>query len=191
MVGFMRYYHNKSIQLLFLGRVDIMMKFVVFLDVDGTLIDYETKLPDSARKAVDQARAHDYTGIDDARVKILANAIEKCGGGEIILSSDWKNLDKDHDDYKYLVSKLAQCNLKISGHTTDRALERGKGIKEYLELHPEIEEYVILDDYTFEFEHYKKLWERLLLTRGIENVRFASRTPAVEAILFENYIKEF
>ena len=169
MVAFMRYYHNKSIQLLFLGRVDIMMKFVVFLDVDGVL----------------------NTGIDDARVKILANAIEKCGGGEIILSSDWKNLDKDHDDYKYLVSKLAQCNLKISGHTTDRALERGKGIKEYLELHPEIEEYVILDDYTFEFEHYKKLWERLLLTRGIENVRFASRTPAVEAILFENYIKEF
>ena len=35
MVAFMRYYHNKSIQLLFLGRVDIMMKFVVFLDVDG------------------------------------------------------------------------------------------------------------------------------------------------------------
>ena len=66
-------------------------------------------------------------------------------------------MDKDHDDYKYLVSKLAQCNLKISGHTTDRALERGKGIKEYLELHPEIEEYVILDDYTFEFEHYKKV----------------------------------
>ena len=193
MVGFMRYYHNKSIQLLFLGRVDIMMKFVVFLDVDGTLIDYETKLPDSARKAVDQARANGHkvyicTGCSK---EILANAIEKCGGGEIILSSDWKNLDKDHDDYKYLVSKLAQCNLKISGHTTDRALERGKGIKEYLELHPEIEEYVILDDYTFEFEHYKKLWERLLLTRGIENVRFASRTPAVEAILFENYIKEF
>ena len=146
MVAFMRYYHNKSIQLLFLGRVDIMMKFVVFLDVDGVLNTRTT---------------------------------------------DWKNLDKDHDDYKYLVSKLAQCNLKISGHTTDRALERGKGIKEYLELHPEIEEYVILDDYTFEFEHYKKLWERLLLTRGIENVRFASRTPAVEAILFENYIKEF
>lgn len=130
MVGFMRYYHNKSIQLLFLGRVDIMMKFVVFLDVDGVL---------NTRTTVKRTPS-DYTGIDDARVKILANAIEKCGGGEIILSSDWKNLDKDHDDYKYLVSKLAQCNLKISGHTTDRALERGKGIKEYLELHPEIEE---------------------------------------------------
>ena len=28
------------------------MSKIVFLDVDGTLIDYETKLPDSARKAV-------------------------------------------------------------------------------------------------------------------------------------------
>ena len=29
------------------------MSKIVFLDVDGTLIDYETKLLDSARKAVD------------------------------------------------------------------------------------------------------------------------------------------
>ena len=78
MVAFMRYYHNKSIQLLFLGRVDIMMKFVVFLDIDGVL---------NTRTTVKRTPS-DYTGIDDARVKILANAIEKCGGGEIILSSD-------------------------------------------------------------------------------------------------------
>ena len=36
------------------------MSEIVFLDVDGTLIDYETKLPDSARKAVDQARANGH-----------------------------------------------------------------------------------------------------------------------------------
>lgn len=33
------------------------MSKIVFLDVDGTLIDYEAKLPASAAKAVDQARA--------------------------------------------------------------------------------------------------------------------------------------
>ena len=33
---------------------------IVFLDVDGTLIDYEAKLPASAAKAVDQARANDH-----------------------------------------------------------------------------------------------------------------------------------
>ena len=36
------------------------MSKIVFLDVDGTLIDYETKLPDSARKAVDLARANGH-----------------------------------------------------------------------------------------------------------------------------------
>lgn len=57
-----------------------------------------------------------------------------------------------------------------------------------MEEHSEIEEFVILDDMTFDFERYKKLLERLLLTNGIENVKFASRTPAVEAIVFLDYI---
>ena len=88
----------------------------------------------------------------------------------------------------YLVSKLKKYGLEISGQTFDSNLERGKVIKEYLEEHSEIEEFVILDDMTFDFERYKKLWERLLLTNGIENVKFASRTPAVEAIVFLDYI---
>lgn len=36
------------------------MSKIVFLDVDGTLIDYETKLPASAAKAVDIARANGH-----------------------------------------------------------------------------------------------------------------------------------
>ena len=92
------------------------------------------------------------------------------------------------NDYVYLVSKLKKYGLEISGQTFDSNLERGKGIKEYLEEHSEIEEFVILDDMTFDFERYKKLLERLLLTNGIENVKFASRTPAVEAIVFLDYI---
>lgn len=47
---------------------------------------------------------------------------------------------------------------------------------------PEIEEYVILNDCTFDFMDNKKLWERLLLTNGIERAKFVSRTPAVETI---------
>ena len=60
-----------------------------------------------------------------------------------------------------------------------------------MELHPNIDEYVILDDQKFDFEDYKKLWERLLITDGIERAEFASRTPAIEAILFRDYIKSF
>ena len=154
------------------------MGFAVFLDVDGVL---------NTSTTVKQT-PYGYTGIDDARVEILAHALEKYGGGDIVLSSDWKELNPKHDDYVYLVSKLKKYGLEISGQTFDSNLERGKGIKEYLEEHSEIEEFVILDDMTFDFERYKKLLERLLLTNGIENVKFASRTPAVEAIVFLAYI---
>lgn len=47
-----------------------------------------------------------------------------------------------------------------------------------------VDEYVILDDNTFDFANYPKLWERLLLTNGIENAEYASKTPAIEAMLF-------
>ena len=154
------------------------MGFAVFLDVDGVL---------NTSTTVKQT-PYGYTGIDDARVEILAHALEKYGGGDIVLSSDWKELNPKHDDYVYLVSKLKKYGLEISGQTFDSNLERGKGIKEYLEEHSEIEEFVILDDMTFDFERYKKLLERLLLTNGIEYVKFASRTAAVEAIVFLDYI---
>ena len=35
----------------------------------------------------------------------------------------------------------------------------------------------------------EKLWKRVLITNGIEKAEFASRTPAIEAILFRDYIK--
>lgn len=157
------------------------MGFAVFLDVDGVL---------NTRTTVKQT-PYGYTGIDDARVEILANAIEKFEGGKVVLSSDWKKLDTNHEDYRYLVSKLKRCGLEISGYTVDHELKRGKGIKDYLEAHSEIDEFVILDDMPFDFEVYKKLWERLLITEGIERAKFASRTPAVETILFLDYIKFF
>lgn len=62
---------------------------------------------------------------------------------------------------------------------------------EYINEHPEIEDYVILDDCEFDFQDYKNLWERLLLTNGIENAKFAARTPAVEALIFMDYLKLF
>lgn len=153
--------------------------FVVFLDVDGVL---NTKM-------TCQRTPDGYKGIDDARVAILAKSIEKYGGGDIVLSSDWKDMKPTDDDYVYLVSKLAKYGLSISGTTKDQYHKRGAGIVAYLAQHPEIEEYVILDDCKFDFYDHKKLWERLLLTYGIERAEFASRTPSVEAIVFRDYLR--
>ena len=141
-------------------------RFVIFLDVDGVLNTTTTV----------QKTQDGYTGIDDARVEVLAKTIEKIGGA---------------DDYVYLISKLALCGLSIDGQTQDQMYKRGEGILKYLKAHPEIEEYVVLDDCRFDFQKDRKLWEHLLLTNGIENAQFASETPAVEAIVFRDYLKLF
>ncbi|MEE0687028.1 MAG: HAD domain-containing protein [Lachnospiraceae bacterium] len=154
--------------------------FVIFLDIDGVLNTTRTV----------QSTPKRFKGIDDARVAILANAIKKYGGADIVLSSDWKDLREDDEDYLYLVSKLAKEGLSISGKTQDEMYKRGAGIWEYLQAHPEIEEYVILDDNVFDFRNYSKLWERLLLTNGIENAKYASHAPAVEALIFMDYLKQ-
>lgn len=155
--------------------------FVVFLDVDGVLNTRTTcqRSPDG------------YTGIDDARVDVLSKTINKYGGGDIVLTSDWKDMRETDDDYIYLQSKLSQYGLFIFGRTTGGRHDRGRGVMEYINEHPEIEDYVILDDCEFDFQDYKNLWERLLLTNGIENAKFAARTPAVEALIFMDYLKLF
>lgn len=157
------------------------MKRAVFLDVDGVLNTRTTveRTPDG------------YHGIDDARVEILAKVIDRNGNTELVLTSDWKEMKPEADDFRYLVSKLEKQGLRLTGKTTDYWNHRGEGILNYLEEHPEIEEFVILDDQKFDFWEYAKLWERLLLTNGIERAEFASKTPAVEAILFLEDIKAF
>lgn len=161
-------------------KEEMLMKFVIFLDVDGVL---------NSRTTV-QRSPEGYKGIDDARVEILANAIKKYGSADIVLSSDWKMMKPNDEDFCYLVSKLGKYGLKLAGKTIDCGYKRGAEIQNYIEEHPEIEEFVILDDNKFDFMDYPEIWERLLLTDGIEHARFASDTPAIEAMIFIDYIKE-
>ena len=164
-------------------------KFVVFLDVDGVLNTLST---------AESAPSGKY-GIDFARVAVLSRAIkaDKRNVADIVLTSDWKDLGANHKDYIYLVEKLKEYKLEISGHTDGGKIDRGAGIIRYLEAHPEIKEYVILDDDRFDFRRYNNLWERLLFTgdletgrsKGIENARFLCDNPAIEARIFMDDIK--
>lgn len=155
-------------------------KLTIFLDIDGVLNTDKTvqRTPDG------------YRGIEDSRVELLANVIDKYGGADIVLSSDWKDMRENDDDYIYLTAKLHKYGLTLSGHTKDKLYDRGAGIKKYLTEHPEVEEYVVIDDNTFDFQNYRKIWERLILTNGIEDSQLASETSAIEALIFMDYIKE-
>ena len=155
------------------------MSFAIFLDVDGVLNTRRTVI----------GSPNGRIGVDENRIKILAKAIEKYGGGEIILTSDWKKA-RIGGDLDYLKEKLEKYGLTISGATKDRMRNRGQGIVDYLSEHPEIDEYVILDDNKFDFEKFPEIWERLILTDGIQQATFASESPAVETLIFYDYLKE-
>ena len=94
------------------------MKFAVFLDIDGVLNTRTTveRTPDG------------YKGIDDARVEVLAKAIKKYGGADLVLSSDWKDIKPEDEDFCYLISKLEKQGLKLEGKTIDHWNNRGEGI---------------------------------------------------------------
>lgn len=90
-----------------------------------------------------------------------------------------------------MYKKLSNRGITISGITYDNFVNRGEGICNYLNAHEDVDDFVILDDRTFDFENYSKLWDRLLITDGIEKAKYASKTPQVETIIFLEYIKEY
>ena len=160
------------------------MSFVVFLDVDGVL---------NTETTCKTAPSGMQIGVDDARIRILANAMGECGASGVVLTTTWKNLRAGHENYKYLEDMLLKHGIKILGKTKERnQSQRGIGIMEYIDRNPEIDEFVIIDDNHFDFDDSDMLWENYIDTggKGIENSTCASDTPTVTAILFLDAIKK-
>lgn len=167
-----------------MGR-DKRINCIVFLDVDGVL---------NTRRTCVHAPSGVYVGVDDARIAILANAMKQVDADGVVLTTTWKDMQEDDEDYIYLVESLDRYGIKVLGKTKEeRFTRREEGILEYLKLHSEIEEFVIVDDQHFGFEDYSLLWESFIDTqgRGIEHAIAASKTPSVPAILFLDAIKKY
>lgn len=160
------------------------MSFVVFLDVDGVL---------NTRTTCERTPSELYKGIDEQRVRILAGAMKRCKASGVVLTSTWKDLKPDHEDYVYLKEGLKSKGIEILGKTLDPHVhQRGIGVLNYLDDNPEIDEFVIIDDQQFDFNNSSKLWENYIDTcgKGIENSICASKTPTVPAMLFLDAIEE-
>lgn len=125
---------------------------VIFCDVDGVLNNTRT----SARSP------GGYVGVSEELIRNLKKIVDATGA-RIVLSSDWRLVRKDPirgKDYRYLVRKLLFAgHLKISGHTDDISWSRrGREIRKYLDDHPEVTGFVVLDDIPFtDFGKYNLL----------------------------------
>lgn len=159
---------------------------VVFLDIDGVLNNDKTnaKTPDG------------FTGIGNSQIKRLAEFVKQTGAN-IVLSSTWKDeWDKNPErlttDGRYMVKKFRQVGLSILDkidESTTGGSHRGAAINLYLEKHPEIEDYVILDDFEFDFFQYENLAEHFVQTDGRIGLT-ASDVEKASAVLNNEYAKD-
>lgn len=131
---------------------------VIFCDVDGVL-----------NNAVTKARSPSgYVGVSDQLILKLKAIVSRTGAA-IVLSSDWRLVKDDPvhgKDYRYLARKLLFAGkMKISDHTKDIAWKyRGLEIRTYLDEHPEVSAFVVLDDLPFRDFKTSGLLGNLVLT---------------------------
>lgn len=99
---------------------------VLFLDVDGVLNSRST------------TNFHDLYPIDPY-MAFLVGRIQLQTGCEVVLSSSWKN----HPDGVQNVSKRV---VQLLDKTPNVEGVRGNEIQAWLDKHPEVDKYAILDD---------------------------------------------
>ena len=140
---------------------------VIFLDIDGVL---NTNLSTSYFQ--DNRTGIRYLGIDDDKVKRLKRIVDETGA-KIVLSTDWRYSfvpgasQQTESSAKYLYSKLQEQNLTVHDKTPIiHWCLREYEVKNYLEDHPNISNFVILDDRAFGFRGEEDLKEHFIMTNA-------------------------
>ncbi len=122
----------------------------LFLDIDGCLNWVHTK-------SICVVDGFAYWGIDTIRVKRLAQIVNATDA-KIVLTSDWGQnyiigaYKQENKCCKYLSNKLREQGLKVYDKidwTHFKRSQRGSAILDWLQKHPKVTNYVIIDDETF------------------------------------------
>ena len=159
----------------------------IFLDIDGVLNNANT----NAKTPLG------YTGINNRLLKLFSYFVKETNA-KIILSTSWKTeWDKDYrkrtEDGYYLNKKFKQLDLliwdKIDENTTG-SFYRGAAISQYLEKHPEITHYVILDDFEFDFNNYEELKKHWVQTKESNGFTKEDYQKALNIMLLNREIEQ-
>lgn len=102
---------------------------VLFLDIDGVV---------NCATTIERFRG--CFGIDPSMASRVKNIIEATGCS-VVLSSSWRYDDPFRDEVQERVCDLLDVTPKNNGLTS-----RGTEVKSWLEGHPEVTRYAILDD---------------------------------------------
>lgn len=142
---------------------------VVFLDVDGVLNNYRTTCQSP----------EGYRGVSTKLVRRLKNII-KSTDSVIVLTSTWK--ESSDVELAYLHKKLGGMKIVDSTCTVDnRSFLRGTEIRNWLKEHEDVEHFVILDDFDFNYKE-EDLIPYLVLTNPENGLTDDDVLKAVEIL---------
>lgn len=113
---------------------------IIFLDVDGVLNSLELVYLRDA-----DSGNHPLHDIDDRNVKFL-NLVVQESGAKIVISSSWRKLYRLEEIAAMLKEKGLVGDDVVIDRTISGSGYRGEEIQEWLDRHPEVSHYVILDD---------------------------------------------
>jgi HAD domain in Swiss Army Knife RNA repair proteins len=119
---------------------------VLFLDIDGVVNCSTTP-----------TRSDDFIGIDPYMALLVGRIIDATGCS-VVLSSSWRYHEESMAEVRQRVCNFVDVTPKNSGLTS-----RGTEIKAWLESHPEVSRYAILDDNTDFLDGqplFKTAWEK-------------------------------
>ena len=152
---------------------------IIFLDVDGVLNNIHST-----------ERCRGFIGIEDSKVEILKEIVNKTGA-KIVLSSTWrygweKNINDCDGHGTYLNYKLSYSGLKILDKTKDfvDSEDRGGEILEWVKRN-NITEYIVIDDEIF------KDFEELGIVNRLVKTTFYSKDGGLQQEHIAKAIKLF
>lgn len=144
---------------------------IVFLDVDGVLNSDQTT----------RSTATGWTFVGSREVKRLKDILDATGA-KVVLSSDWRydRDDPSNTDFWELQTELLRYGISFYDYTPELpSAHRGAEIDLWLRNHPDVQNFVILDDRT-DIEPNKSHWVQTVMARGL------GRPEAEEAIRILN-----
>lgn len=112
---------------------------VIFLDFDGVVVC----LPQERELTFEGRSVH---SLNKAAVGRL-NALVRSTGADVVISSSWRL----HQPIDFLTAYLGRAGFKgkvigVTPHIAEGDMERGFEIERWLCDHPEVKDYVVLDD---------------------------------------------
>lgn len=134
-----------------------MIKKILFLDCDGVVNSKNTT-----------QRSKGFIGIDP-ELAFRAGKIPIHTGCEVVLSSTWRLMADSRDEIKQRVYPFVDITPQLPGKT------RGEEIQAWLDIHPEVTKYAILDDDADMLESqlpnfFRTSWENGLTEEIMERV---------------------